>query len=130
MYNRIKRHKGRDPVKVRNGAMRTFETGATRNTDADKLDFEGFLSPVVLHRYAEYLHRHRTQADGVIRNSDNWQKGIPKDVYMKSLWRHFESVWLLHRGYGAHESMEEALCALMFNTMGYLFEALRKRDIK
>jgi hypothetical protein len=28
-------------------AMRTFDTGATRNTDVTKLDYEGFLSPYV-----------------------------------------------------------------------------------
>ena len=54
--------------------MRTFDTGATRDSDNDKLDYEGFLSPLVLRRYAEYLHKHRKQSDGKIRTSDNWQK--------------------------------------------------------
>ena len=106
--------------------MRTFQNGATRQSDNGKLDFEGFLSPTVLLRYAEYLHEHRFQADGKLRDSDNWQKGIPKDVYMKSLWRHFENLWLMHRGHGSAESIEDALCAVMFNTMGYLYETQRK----
>ena len=58
--------------------MRNFDTGATRDVDTNKLDFEGFLSPVVLERYAEYMHKNRVQADGNLRDSDNWQKGIPK----------------------------------------------------
>ena len=33
--------------------MRTFATGATRDTEVEKLDYEGFLSPVVLKAYAE-----------------------------------------------------------------------------
>lgn len=115
--------------------MRKFEGGATRNVDAGKLDYEGFLSPVVLERYARYLHRHRVQADGKLRDSDNWQKGIPKDVYMKSLLRHLIEVWTYHREPVSDIPdvkecddvyKEDALCAVMFNTMGYLFECLRE----
>src|SRR6266849_2960288 len=105
--------------------MRKFETGATRDVDTNKLDYEGFLSPRVLERYAEYLHKHRRQADGKLRDSDNWQKGIPKDVYMKSAFRHFMDVWKNHRGLDANEQIEEALCATLFNIMGYLHEELK-----
>jgi hypothetical protein len=66
--------------------MREFETGATRNPEEGKLDYEGFLSPLVLECYAKYMHEHRLQSDGKLRDSDNWQKGIPKEVYMKSGW--------------------------------------------
>lgn len=103
---------------------RTFETGATRDVDTDKLDFEGFLSPVVLYRFAEYMHKNRRMRDGTWRDSDNWQKGIPRDVYMKSLWRHCFDVWSLHRYKSNPVLLEEALCAVMFNTMGYLHEIL------
>lgn len=107
--------------------MRVFETGATRNVDNNKLDYEGFLSPLALERYAQYLHKHRFQADGKIRESDNWQKGIPFNVYMKSLWRHFMDLWKLHRGFRADEDIEEALCAILFNAQGYLHEYLKNR---
>jgi hypothetical protein len=112
--------------------MRDFDTGATRDDDVDKLDYEGFLSPLVLKRYAEYMHKHRKQADGTMRGSDNWQAGIPKHVYMKSLWRHFMDVWSMHRGplrdsqYQPGD-LEEALCAVIFNAMGYLYEELEGR---
>ena len=105
--------------------MRTFETGATRGPDEDKLDYEGFISSLAWERYALYLHKHRIQADGKMRASDNWQKGIPKDAYIKSAFRHFMSWWLLHRGHTASEELEEALCALLFNVQGYLHEHLR-----
>lgn len=112
--------------------IRTFETGATRNTDTTKLDFEGFLHPLVLRRFAEYMHTHRQQADGTLRSADNWQKGIPADVYMKSLFRHFMDVWSLHRGVpvtspetGLPVEMVEALMACLFNIQGYAFELLR-----
>lgn len=111
-----------------NGILREFETGATRDTSEGKLDYEGFLSPTVLKRYAGYLDKHRTQSDGVIRASDNWQKGIPPDVYMKSLCRHFFDVWEIHRGkLCTEEAFEEALCGVMFNSMGYLFETLKEK---
>jgi hypothetical protein len=106
--------------------MREFETGATRDTEEGKLDYEGFLSPEVLQRFAEYMHANRIQSDGSLRDSDNWQRGIPKDVYMKSMWRHFHTVWMGHR-YG--DVSQDDLCALMFNVMGYLYEDLHKKDL-
>ncbi len=111
--------------------MRTFSTGATRDDDKTKLDYEGFLSPLVLERYAQYMHDHRVQADGKLRDSDNWQRGIPIDAYMKSLWRHLIDLWFIHRGYKRYDyrdghgiEAEEALCAVIFNAMGYLHEIL------
>lgn len=108
-----------------NEKIRKFETGATRDTDQNKIDYEGFLSPIVLERYAYYLNKHRVQSDGNLRDSDNWQKGIPKDVYMKSLCRHLISLWLAHRGKGMIIDTEDSLCAIIFNAMGYLFEVLK-----
>jgi hypothetical protein len=103
---------------------RVFATGATRDNDHDKLDFEGFLSPLVLEAYAEYMHEKRKMPDGSFRDSDNWQKGIPLDAYMKSKWRHFHDTWKNHRGLPAQDDIKTALLAEMFNTMGYLHEVL------
>jgi hypothetical protein len=110
--------------------MRTFETGATRDNEDNKLDYEGFLSPIVLRRFAEYMHTHRIQNDGKLRESDNWQKGIPMSAYMKSGYRHFMDWWTYHRiGMSASmlNAMEDSLCALMFNVMGYLHELIMLR---
>ena len=107
------------------GTVRQFDTGATRDTDEGKFDFEGFLSPAVLYRFAEYMHKNRIQSDGTMRASDNWQRGIPRDQYMKSMFRHFMEVWTRHRAEPIvllEDEMEDALCALLFNVMGYLFE--------
>lgn len=108
--------------------IRRFDTGATRDTDAGKLDYDGFLSPLVLERFARYMHSHRVQPDGAMRAADNWQKGIPRDAYMKSGWRHFFDWWCHHRGASrlAGAALEEALCALLFNVSGYLHEVLRR----
>jgi hypothetical protein len=108
--------------------IRTFETGATRDTNQNKADYEGFLSPLVIKRYGEYMNKHRLQPDGNLRDSDNWQKGIPKQEYMKSAWRHFMDWWLENRGFESRDGEEEALCALIFNTMGCLHEILKERE--
>jgi hypothetical protein len=116
------------PGDVDTGVIRAFGTGATRDTAEGKLDYEGFLSPLVLESFAEYMNSNREQKDGTLRNSDNWQKGIPKDVYMKSGWRHFFDWWKKHRGHHGGDMMETILCALMFNVMGYLHEFLKEKQ--
>ena len=119
------------------GVLRSFGTGATRDTSEGKLDFEGFLSPFVLRQFARYMNMNRLQSDGALRDSDNWQKGIPMTAYMKSLYRHFEEMWYTYR---LMEMMSEhpvtmpreeqiefigAICGAMFNVMGYLHEWLK-----
>ncbi len=110
--------------------VRTFDTGATRDTDDGKPDYEGYLSPVALRAFGCYMLRHSVQSDGSHRPSDNWQKGIPIDAYMKSAWRHFFDWWEMHRAHDLDfdaEMLEESLCALLFNVQGYLHETLRER---
>lgn len=82
-----------------NGTLRTFASGATRDTASGKLDPEGFLDPLVILAFSEYMDRHRVQSDGSLRASDNWKAGFPRAQTMKSLWRHFLDLWLLHRGH-------------------------------
>jgi hypothetical protein len=113
--------------------MRTFQTGATRNADTGKPDYEGFLSPLALEEFGKYMLSHQIQADGSLRASDNWQKGIPLTAYMKSLWRHLMAVWMLHRGYtvpndeqGRPVTLKTALSATIFNAQGYLHEVVKK----
>lgn len=114
--------------------VRTFTTGANRSVEEGKIDFEGFISPLVMERFGEYMHRHRRLPDGSLRDSDNWQKGIPLSAYIKSAWRHFLDWWSLHRNpkYLVHDnySMEDTLCALLFNTNGYLHEVLKERGYR
>jgi hypothetical protein len=130
------RPRGSDVQPQTTAGARTFGTGATRDLDANKLDFEGFLSPLVLERYAEHMHKARKMPDGTMRESDNWQLGIPVDVYMKSMWRHFFAVWKLHRGLKVTEvvngveivkDLETELCALKFNVSGMLHETLKPK---
>lgn len=122
--------------KVDDLVMREFKTGATRDADCDKLDYEGFLSPIALRRYGEYMHAHRVQSDGKMRNSDNWQKGIPLDQYMKSLFRHMLEAWSTQRGSRVYDKkdghlvkIDESLCGVLFNAFGYLHEYIKKRGL-
>lgn len=112
--------------------VRRFASGATRNVDDNKPDYEGFLSPLAIEAFGRYMHEHRKQSDGKLRASDNWQKGIPRDVYMKSAFRHFVDLWSMHRG-GERRSpednhvltKEEVCSALLFNIQGYLHESIK-----
>ena len=107
-------------------SMRNFNTGATRHTDAGKYDYEGFLSPAVIESFGAYMTRNRIQADGALRDSDNWQQGIPLSSYMKSAWRHFHAWWKAHRA-GDVDAVEESINGLLFNAMGYLHEHLKRK---
>ena len=113
--------------------IRKFDTGATRDSNSDKFDFEGFDSPLVNKRYAQYMHAHRKQSDGTMRGSDNWQQGIPKQAYMESLVRHMEDIKLNWDGFpeeAVEPDMEEVLCAVLFNAKGLLFEILMEKKGK
>lgn len=124
----LKRFSDSETVKNVSDKYRTFDSGASRDTDEGKLDFEAFLSPTVLESYANYMHDKREMPDGTMRDGDNWQKGIPKDAYMKSMWRHFFDVWKDGRGLETKEDEIENLNALLFNVMGLLHEKLKKDE--
>jgi len=114
------------------GGKRVFNTGATRDTDRDKLDFISALSPIVLERYVQYLGAHRLQPDGSYRTWDNWKKGLPIEESHKSLGRHYHDVWKLMHRYPALDNhgpvnIQDALCAIMFNAQAMLNEILEGR---
>lgn len=117
-------------------AVARFASGATRDTDAGKLDYEGFLSPLVLRRFAQYMHKHRTQSDGTVRAGDNWQRGMTRKRYRQSLLRHVMELWLVERGALTEpvserdpQDEDEILCAILFNAQGLLLERLLGRDL-
>lgn len=113
--------------------IRTFTSGATRNLSDHKIDYDGFLSFKVLRRFGEYMSSKRLQANGVVRDGDNWKKGIPIAEYRKSLLRHIFDLKRLSEGEvvlddDTGEKLDEQtlLCAVLFNTQGWLHEALKK----
>lgn len=103
--------------------IRTFPTGATRNSEDGKFDYEGFFDPEVVVEFARYMHSHRKLEDGALRASDNWQKGIPTDAYRRSLMRHVIDVWMYYRGHSmpsGETNPLRALSGVLFNTMGLM----------
>jgi len=127
----------KDPYNPKDAVgVRTADTGATRDVNTTKFSYDGFLSPFTLREFAEYMHRHRTQADGSLRSSDNWQKGMPVEWYRDSMWRHFMDVWCILRGHPdlagqatdqTPPDIMEALCGLYFNVGGLIHEISKKR---
>jgi len=113
--------------------VRKFETGATRDAGmvngVPKLSYRGFFCPMVLKRRAEYMNKHRLQSDGTLRDPDNWKKGMPREVYVESLMRHVHDVWSLHEACPVEEgvTLEESICAAMFNLEGMLHEILKDK---
>ena len=119
-------------VETSAGEIRKFETGATRDTTKGKLDYRKALSPIVLQRYVQYLNAHRKQPDGSMRDFDNWKQGIPIEAYFEGLGRHDMAAWLLHDGFPAEDNhgqvtLEDTLCAIIFNSIGWLHEILKKK---
>lgn len=101
--------------------MRQFETGATRDSNEDKLDYKGFVSAHATELFAEYMHKHRKQADGSMRGSDNWKLGIPPSAYLESQIRHTFDLMKAAEA-GDWDTVEELQCAIWFNTQGWLHE--------
>ncbi len=119
---------------VTESPIRTFKTGATRDTDQGKLDYVKALSPIVLRRYVQYLDKHRLQPDGSYRDFDNWKQGMPQEAYISGGGRHFVDTWLLTEGYATEDNhgpveLQDALCAQLFNIMGRLHEILKVKTI-
>lgn len=108
--------------------MRTFKTGATRDSADDKLEYRGFLDPRVERSFAEYMHHHRKQADGQLRDSDNWKKGIPLTAYFDSHDRHYREFWEASV-YDRNnvDRLIELLNAEKFNINGTIFELLKEK---
>jgi hypothetical protein len=104
-----------------------FSTGAYRDSDKDKIDFEGHLSPLALDLHGRYMHKHRFLKDGTVRPSDNWQLGFDDASFLKSGVRHFMAVWRIMRGWPAEESLEDALGGLLFNANGLAHQFEKRR---
>ena len=112
--------------------IRTFESGATRDTVEGKLSYRRGLSAIVLRRYLQYLAKHRKQPDGSMREFDNWKKGMDFDVYLDSLLRHDIDLGIMAEGFVAEDNrgqcdIEDLLCAIIFNASGALYELLKVR---
>lgn len=109
--------------------MRTWGN-ATRDTDKGKKDYAGFYDRAVIEAFADYMLKHQLQADGSMRESDNWKAYFGEnhlDICFKSGFRHFMDWWAEHDGAESRDGIDEAICGLMFNVMAYYSKVLKKR---
>lgn len=117
-------------------AMTAMESGATRSSSEGKPDYRGYISPLALRMFGEYMLRHQTQADGKQRSSDNWKKGMPLERYIESLMRHnvaFHEVWDRYVAGGLQPGdvavLEEEMAAMYFNVQGWMHEWVKNRAV-
>jgi len=117
---------------TRSAYGRTFASGACRDSDEGKLDYEACLSPIVLDAFSEYMLAHNKN-----RTMDNWQKGMPRKAYIKSLLRHTFDVWKIMRGIVVLDrktkkrvTLIDALCACFFNVQGLMLEIILDREVE
>jgi hypothetical protein len=111
--------------------LRVFPTGAIRDDNHNKYEYAKALDPRVLRAYLAFLHRHAEMPDGSYRPVDNWKKGMG-ETFIDSLVRHVMDLWELdHYGEsyrpenGEPVNMVDALCAVIFNAHGWLYEHLK-----
>lgn len=122
--------------KLNDITKRIFPTGAYRNDNKGKFNYDGFINPAVENSFARYMHGHRKMEDGSLRDADNWQKGFSVDEIMQSLLRHVMDVHLLHRGYevidekGEKITLEECLNGVKFNINAYILQLINEKKSK
>lgn len=83
--------------------IRVFKGGATRDTSNGKFEPLGFIHPYCDYNFCQYMHKHRLQSNGELRDSDNWQSGFGKETLAHSFTRHVEDFKLLHYGFFVYE---------------------------
>ena len=109
--------------------MRKTKTGAIRNNDKGKIDYV-HISSIADRCFCEYMHAHMTQADGKIREADNWKKGMPFKWYKKSFLGHIQDVKMLMEGNNVMEDGKaieifEALMGAKFNMDGMIHTLMK-----
>lgn len=118
-----------------NPDVREWKSGGKRDTVEGKLQYSKFFHPIVLRRFAKYMHKARKMRDGSYREGNNWQKGFGdtleehSDICMESLMRHFMDVWLFHEDTeDVGVDLDESLCGVIFNAMAWLLKLLESRQ--
>lgn len=97
--------------------VRSFTTGAVRDTDTDKENYVECLSFTALRRFGKYMKTQEKKYP-----PGNWRKGIPIIEYEKSLMRHLQK-YFANKYEGAKlEPDVDHLGAAFFNLQGIMHE--------
>lgn len=126
--------------------IRTFNTGANRNSDVGKVRYHGALSPLFVKGYGEYIEENSLLPDGTRRSNGNWQNlfGTPEEheeVCNESKYRHYEDYRLIKDGFleqsrpyledGITNVIDAKLKSLygdLFNTQAIIFKLLLEKQ--
>jgi hypothetical protein len=106
-------------------SVRTFKTGAIRDTEDGKLDFIETISWTAFARYAKYMTGKKQKY-----GSGNFKKGIDIDAYERSLLRHIHKYLVNKYEGGDEEKGEDHLSAIIFNTFGIMHEEERNEQTR
>lgn len=118
--------------------MRKFSSGATRDSNDDKVDYLKITPAIIDHSFGQYMRRKRVQPDGSLRDFDNWQGGFgdtPEEnarQCLDSIDRHVKDIALILDGYTVNErgtpiSLEDSWNAIRFGSQAGLFHFIKNR---
>lgn len=102
-------------------SVRSFESGAIRDSEDSKEDYVETISWTAFRRYAQYMTSKKSQY-----GSGNFKKGIPIESYERSLVRHLQKYMENKYEQGVVETDTDHLSAMVFNIFGILHEQERK----
>lgn len=104
------------------GKVRSFTSGAIRDSEESKEDYTETISWTAFKRYAQYMTSKKKQYGG-----GNFKKGIPIDSYERSLIRHLQKYMENKYEEGVVETDTDHLSAIVFNVFGIMHEQERER---
>lgn len=97
---------------------RQFTSGAIRDVEDDtKEDYTETISWTAFKKYAQYMTGKAKKY-----GKGNFKKGIPIDVYERSMLRHVQKYMENKYEGGTIELEDSHLCAIIFNAFGILHE--------
>jgi len=97
--------------------VRTFKTGAIRDTEDNKFDFIETVSWTAFDRFAGYMTGKKKKY-----GAGNFKKGIDIESYERSLMRHISKYLRNKYENGNDEKEEDHLSAIIFNVFGIIHE--------
>jgi len=92
---------------------------STRSSDEGKIDYN-HLSAISDRCFVEYMHQHRIQEDGELRDADNYKYDMPISSNRKSLMGHYNDLKMMLEGWTVMEDGKalnpfETIQAIKFN---------------
>lgn len=103
--------------------VRTFVTGAIRDSEENKEDYTETISWTAFKRYSEYMTSKKK-----VYGSGNFKKGIDISSYERSLLRHISKYMINKYEGGNLEKDQDHLSACVFNIFGIMHEEERIKN--